>query len=48
MCILEGGKNEIFEIYNKENNKKMFEISKRLFKSETDYKSFTNLFNLIS
>jgi hypothetical protein len=43
-----GGKNEVFEIFNKNNNKKMFEINKRLFKSETDYKSFTNLFSLTS
>ena len=43
-----GGKNEVFEIFNKKNNKKMFEINKRLFKSETDYKSFTNLFPVLS
>lgn len=43
-----GGKNEIFEIFNKGNNKKIFEINKRLFKSEADYKSFTNLFSLTS
>lgn len=39
-----GGRNEILEIFNKESNKKLFEINKRLFKSETDYKSFTKLF----
>lgn len=41
-----GGKNEIFEIHNKESGKKIVEVSKRQFKSESDYKLFIDLFEI--
>ena len=41
-----GGKDEILEIYNKETNKIIFEVSKRAFKSETDYETFVEAFNI--
>lgn len=40
-----GGANEVFEIYCNSSNKKMFEISKRSFKTEFDYQMFVNLFS---
>ena len=41
-----GGKNEIFAIHNKESGKKIVEVSKRQFKSGSDYKMFTDLFEI--
>lgn len=39
-----GGKNEIFEIYDKTTRKMIFKISKRSFKSENDYFMFKETF----
>lgn len=41
-----GGKNEIFEIYDRSNGKKIFELSRRSLKKDSDYKLFTDLFNI--
>lgn len=41
-----GGKNEIFEIRNKKTEKKILEVSKRQFKTDGDYKMFTDLFEI--
>lgn len=41
-----GGRNAAFEIYSKADSKKVFEISKRAFKTEEDYQRFVNLFRV--
>jgi hypothetical protein len=39
-----GGRNELYFINDKANNRTMFKISKRSFKTEEDYKLFTRYF----